>query len=188
MAGPGKFKGLQSTLFPQEVRSILLFAFCLLLLLFLSLGLFSLQQASEVNRRTHLIVENYRKGSQAFSRLGNFTFEVDVIVQEQARATHRRTREEWASRLGQTKAEIDSFIADHLRTSVNSEERQAWEELQRGVEDYWKILQGVVALFRGQRSGGEAVSLSDPRILSGQRRLRAEREKLFLLYEQAALH
>lgn len=188
MAHLGKFKEIRFTIFPQEIRGILLLAFCLLLLLFLSLGLFALQQAREVNRRTNLIVENYRKGSQVLSQLGNLAFDLDVIAKEQMRAPDIRTKAQWGERLGQTKVEIDSYIANHLETSVDDVERQAWGELQKGVADYWNVLQGMIRLIRqGESRGGEAFPLSDSRILSSQRRLRAEREKLFLLYEKAAM-
>jgi PAS domain S-box-containing protein len=187
MAASEKPKTKRFTIFPQEIRGSLLLAFCLLFLLFLFLGLSALQQASEVDRRTELIVENYRQGSQAFSQLGNFAFELDTIAREGMRAADIRTRRLWTERLTKTKSEIDSYIAQHLRTSSNPAEREALQELQKGVQDYSKALEGTMRLIRRGGTGKDRLLLSDSRLLSSQKRLRVERERLFSLYERAAL-
>ena len=183
---PGKPKGMTFSIFPQEIRGSLLLAFCLLLLLFLSLALFALQQAREVRRQTELMVENFRKGNLIFSQLGNFALELNVIAKGGMRTANLQEGARLAERLQHTKAEIDSYIAGHLQDASSPAERQAWEDLQKGVADYWNGLQGMVQLIqRGGKPG--AFPLSDSRALMSQRRLRANRERLFPLFGTAAM-
>ena len=171
--------------FPREIRGSLLLAFCLLLLLFLSLGSFALQQVQETQRRTELIGENYEKGSLILSQLGEFAFNLDMIAKERMKAAEPNAEAQWEERFTRTKVQIDSYIAENLRASLTGAEQETWQELQKVVDEYCDALQKTFRQIQMGRKGSVAL-LSDTGALTSQRKLQALSAKLSYLHEKAA--
>ncbi len=128
---------------PTSIRGALVAGLAIMCGLWLLTGYELIRSLDEIGRRVNAVEASFDRGLQTLSTVRTNVLLGSIYLRDALVDTGGEPRQQYRAELKSIRAEIEALLPAYLRQVELPVELREWEQLQRGLDDYWKSLDVV---------------------------------------------